>query len=303
MRVLVTGATGFVGKVLVRQLLAEGDEVVVFTRNIAKAAITLGSKCKYVQWSDTNTLPPLEAFEGVDGIINLMGEGIADKKWTVDQKKKIYNSRIDGTARLVESIAKLEQKPKVLVSTSAVGIYGNRGEEEITEDSKLGDDFLAHVCKDWETEARKAEAHGVRVALLRVGVVLGRNGGALAKMLPIFKLGGGGPLGTGKQFMSWIHVEDLAAMYITALKNSHIKGPLNGTAPYPATNKEFSYALGKVLKRPAFMPAPSFAIKAVFGEMATVVLDGQRVLPNKIKDEKFRYRYPTLDMALKETAF
>ena len=302
MKILVTGATGFVGSVVVRQLLDNGDEVVVLTRNIAKAALTLGSKCIYFQWSDTNSIPPLEAFRGVDGIVHLMGENIADKRWSEDQKKIIYNSRIDGTARLVEAVTKLDVKPKVLVCSSAVGIYGNRGNEDITENSKLADDFLAHVCKDWEFEALKAEKLGLRVALIRTGVVLGKGGGALTKMLPVFKAGIGGPLGSGKQYMSWIQVEDLAAMYLEVLKNTNLKGALNGTAPYPATNKEFTKTLAKVLRRPAIFPAPSFAIKAAFGEMSTVLLDGQKVLPIRFKEEKFRYRYPTLDMALKESA-
>jgi uncharacterized protein len=300
MKVLITGATGFVGKVIVRQLLEAGDEVVVLTRNIAKAAITLGSQCKYVQWADTNTIPPLEAFDGVHGVINLMGESIA-QRWSEEHKKRIYNSRIDGTARLVEAIA--QKKTPALVSASAIGIYGNRGSEEITEESTLGDDFLAHVCKDWEKEALKAEASGCRVGLMRTGIVLGRKGGALAKMLPVFKIGLGGPVGSGEQFMSWIHIEDLAAMYIEVLKNDSLKGPHNGTAPYPATNKEFTKALGKVLKRPTFAPAPSLAMKLAFGEMASIILEGQKVIPTKFKSENFRYRYPTLEMALKETAY
>lgn len=303
MRILVTGATGFVGKVVVRQLQEAGDEVVVLTRNIAKAAITLGSRCFYFQWSDTNALPPLEAFQGVDGVVNLMGESIASARWNSEQKKKIYNSRIDGTARLIEAIEKLNPRPSVLVSASAIGIYGNRASEEITEASGLGNDFLANLCKDWEREANKAQDLGMRVAIIRTGVVLGRKGGALSKMLPVFKLGLGGPLGDGKQFMSWINIEDLAAMYVEALKNPNVKGPYNGTAPYPATNKDFTRALGKVLKRPALLPAPAGVIRKILGEMSTIVLDGQRVLPTKFKEEKFRYRYPTLDMALKETAY
>ena len=303
MKVLVTGATGFVGKVVVRQLLEAGDEVVVLTRNIPKAALTLGSQCKYFQWVDTNELPDAKAFEGVDGVINLMGEGIADKRWSDEQKKKIYNSRINGTQRLVEVISKLDKKPSVFVSTSAVGIYGSRGAEDITEESTTADDFLGHLCKEWEKEASKVKTHVQRLVFIRVGVVLGRKGGALAKMLPPFKMGVGGPLGSGNQYMSWIHIEDLAAMYIEALKNNSMNGPYNGTAPYPATNKEFSTALGKVLKRPAFTPAPAFAIKLAFGEMSVVLLEGQKVLPKKFKDLNFRYRYPTLEMALKETAY
>lgn len=300
MKILVTGATGFVGKVLVNQLLESNHTVVVLTRNVAIAAISLGSKCKYFQWDDTNSLPPLEAFEGVDGVVNLMGETIS-KRWDEKQKKKIYHSRIDGTRRLVEAMASLPVKPKVLVSTSAVGIYGNRGSEDINEASSLGDDFLAKVCKDWENEANKARNHGLRVVIIRVGVVLGIGGGALTKMIPVFKLGAGGPAGTGDQFMSWIHVHDLASMYAEALRDPTLAGVLNGTAPYPATNADFSKQLGKALRRPAFAKAPAFAMKLMLGEMSTIILDGQKVLPVKFKEKNFRYHYPTLEIALKES--
>ena len=300
MKVVITGATGFVGQVIVKQLLAAGDEVIVLTRNVARAAISLGSSCRYYQWDDAESLPPLEALEGADGVINLMGESIA-KRWDEQHKKRVYNSRINGTRKLVEAIEKLNHKPKVLVSTSAIGIYGNRGSEEINESSTLADDFLGKVCKDWENEANKARNHAVRVAIIRVGIVIGKGGGALAQMLPVFKLGGGGPLGSGKQYMSWIHIDDLASMYVEALKNNDIKGVLNGTSPYPVTNAEFTKVLGKVLRRPAFLPAPAFAIKLAFGEMSQILLEGQKVLPVKFKEAKFRFRIPTLEMALKET--
>lgn len=301
MKVLVTGATGFVGQRVVRQLLEKGDQVVVLTRNVAKGALYLGSKCKFYQWNDSSTLPPEEAFEGVDAIVNLMGEGIADKRWDDAQKAKIHDSRIVGTRMLLERVKGMKKKPSVLVSASAVGIYGNRGNEEITEASTLADDFLGRLCKEWEAEAMKAKELGLRVAVIRTGVVLGKDGGALKKMLPIFKLGAGGPVGSGKQYMSWIHVEDLAGMYVAALKDSSISGVLNGTSPYPATSKVFAKQLGKTLKRPAFLPVPGFALKAVFGDMSEVLLEGQKVLPVKFKEKKFRFRYPTLEMALTES--
>lgn len=300
MKILVTGATGFVGKVLVKKLLEGNHDVIILTRNIAKAAISLGSRCKYFQWDDTDSLPPMDAFEGVDGIVNLMGESIS-KRWDENQKKKIYHSRIDGTRRLVEAVSQLKTKPKVFVSTSAVGIYGNRGSEEISESSSLGDDFLAKVCKDWENEANKARNHGLRVVIIRVGVVLGVGGGALDKMLPVFRMGFGGPAGNGKQYMSWIHVNDLATMYIEALKDNSLSGVLNGTAPYPATNAEFSKQLGRALHRPAFAKAPAFAMKVMFGEMSAIILEGQKVMPLKFKEKNFRYHYPTLEIALKES--
>ncbi len=302
MKVLMTGATGFVGRVIVRQLLAAGDEVVVLTRHIPGAALVLGSQCKYFQWKNLSEAPPAEAFAGVDAVVNLVGEGIADKRWDERQKKRIYNSRIDGTRQLV--LAMKAAGVKALVSTSAVGIYGPRGDEEVIETGKAGDDFLAGVCKDWEKEAEAAKDFGVRVAILRVGVVLGRGGGALKKMLPIFKMGAGGPVGSGDQWMSWVHVEDLAAMYVRAVKEKQFVGVYNATSPYPAKNKDFSKVLGNVLKRPAFAPAPGFVMKFVFGEMSTVLLDGQRVMPKRLHDEAhFHYRYATLEMALKETAY
>lgn len=301
MRVLVTGATGFIGKVVVRHLLEAGDEVVVLTRNVAKAALVLGNKCKYVKWSDTSVAPSREAFEGVDGVINLMGENIAGHRWTPEQKKVIYDSRIDGTLRLIETMATLEKRPKVFVSASAVGIYGDRGDEELNEQSSASDDFLAHLCKDWEATANRAKDLGCRVVIIRTGMVIGKGGGALAKMLPVFKKGLGGPLGSGKHYMSWIHVEDLAALYLGCLKNESAQGVYNGTAPYPATNQDFTHSLSRALKRPAFLRVPPFVIRKAFGEMSTVLLGGQRVLPVRGKEINFRYRYPTLDMALKET--
>lgn len=304
MKVLITGATGFIGKRVVKQLINAGDEIVVLTRNIPKAALSLGSKCEYIHWPDTAELPPREAFKGIDAVVNLMGEGIAEKKWDEDQKKKIYDSRIIGTRNLIEAMKGLSQKPKAFVSASAIGIYGNRDSEDITENSDLAEnDFLASLCKDWEMEANKAQDLGMKVVIIRTGVVLGRGGGALSKMLPIFKLGAGGPLGSGDQYMSWIHVEDLASMYVEGIKNPAVKGVYNGTAPYPATNIEFTKALGKTLKRPTFMKVPAKALKFVFGEMSKVLLEGQKVLPTHFKEHNFRYRYPTLERALKETAY
>jgi uncharacterized protein (TIGR01777 family) len=301
MKVLVTGATGFVGKRVVEALLRAGDEVVVLTRNVAKGALELGNKPKYFLWSDTSSLPPMQAFEGVQGVVHLLGEGIADKRWDEEQKKKIHDSRIFSTRRLIEAMKTMKVRPSVLVSASAVGIYGNRNDEEITEDSTVGSDFLANLCKEWEQEAVRAKELGIRVAVIRTGVVLGENGGALKKMLPIFKLGAGGPVGSGKQYMSWIHVDDLAMMYVEALKNQKVEGPYNGTAPYPATSKDFAKTLGKMVHRPAFTPAPAFALKLVFGEMSSVLLEGQKVLPTKFKAIKFRFGHPTLEMALKES--
>lgn len=301
MKVLVTGATGFVGKIVVKKLLDLGHQVNVLTRNPAKSVLSLGNGVQSFAWTDYHQLPPDEAFQGVDGIINLMGEGIADKRWSEDQKKKIYDSRIIATSKLVEKIKSLENIPKVLVSASAIGIYGDRGEELLNEESSAKDDFLANVCKDWEKEALRAKDLGLRVAIVRTGVVLGKNGGALKKMLPIFKLGGGGPVGSGKQFMSWIHVDDIASMYVFALLQNDIEGIYNGTSPNPVTSKDFAKTLGRVVHRPAFAPAPAFVLKVVFGEMSQVLLDGQKVMPEKFKQKNFEFKYLDLESALKES--
>ncbi len=303
MKVLVTGASGFVGRRVVAQLLQKKIEVVVLTRNLPKAVIILGSECRYVQWMDQTTLPPAEAFEGVDAVINLMGENIGGKKWDESQKKKIYDSRINSTRLLVDAIKALPKKPRALINASAVGIYGNRGDETLDENATSGSDYLAGVCKDWEAEANKARDMKIRVVLMRTGVVLGKGGGALTKMLPIFKLGLGGRLGSGKQYMSWIHVDDLAAMYVHAVMDPTMDGPYNATSPYPATNAEFTKALGKRLKRPTLFPAPEFAIKKALGEMSTIVLDGQKVVPTKFKDKKFQFKSATLEKTLKETTW
>ena len=303
MKVLVTGASGFVGRRVVAQLLQKNIEVVVLTRNLPKAVIILGSDCQYVQWMDMTTPPPAEAFDGVDAVINLMGENIGGKKWDESQKKKIYDSRINSTRLLVDAIKALPKKPRALINASAVGIYGNRGDETLDENATSGSDFLAGVCKDWEAEANKARDMKIRVVLMRTGVVLGKGGGALTKMLPIFKLGLGGRLGSGKQYMSWIHVDDLAAMYVHAVMDPTMDGPYNATSPYPATNAEFTKALGKRLKRPTLFPAPEFAIRKALGEMSTIVLDGQKVVPNKFKEKKFQFKSATLEKTLKETTW
>jgi uncharacterized protein (TIGR01777 family) len=263
--------------------------------------VVLGAQCKYVLWPDTNELPPAEAFVGVDAVINLMGENIGEKKWDEAQKKKIYDSRINGTRNLVEAMKALPKKPRVLVNASAVGIYGSHGDEALDENASSGNDFLATVCKDWEAEAMKAKDLGVRVVLLRTGVVFGKNGGSLKKMLPIFKLGLGGKVGTGKQYMSWIAVDDLAGMYVAAVEDNTMNGAFNAVSPYAVTNAEFSKTLGKCLGRPAVLPAPAFAIKTALGEMSTIILDGAKVVPAKFKAKNFQFRSAALEKTLKES--
>ena len=303
MKVLITGGTGFVGRRIVHELQKAGDKVVILTRDIDHAVKILGNQCNCFEWaSPSETMPPLEAFRGVDGVINLMGEGIADKRWSDEQKQRIYDSRVLGTANLVKAMSELEHKPRVLVSASAMGIYGNRGEEDISESSNIADDFLAHVCHDWEDRASQAENFGMRVVLIRTGVVIGHDGGALKKMLPAFKLGAGGKVGSGDQYMSWIHVDDLVKMYIETLKHGDFSGPYNATAPIPVRNWEFTKILGKVLKRPTMATVPAFILKLLFGEMAKVLLEGSKVLPRKFQEKNFVFKFPTLEGALRDAA-
>jgi len=297
MRVVVTGGTGFIGSKLCENLLAKGHEVVLFTRDASRSRDQLHPRIRVVSWA------PGAAWESwVDGagaIVNLAGENIA-QRWTKAAKQRIVASRVDAAARLCAAIGKAAVKPSVLVNAAAVGYYGPHGDEILDEDSPFGTDFLATTCAAWEGAAKKAEALGVRVALIRTGIVLGTDGGALAKMLPPFKAFAGGPIGSGEQWMSWIHCDDLVALYVFAIANPQAKGPINGTAPNPVTMKEFAKALGRALHRPSLFPAPAAAVRLLLGEMATVVLDGQRVVPRKAEGLGFKFRFTEVETALRD---
>ena len=232
--------------------------------------------------------------------MHLAGESVAEGRWTTAQKARIRDSRVIGTRNLVQGIGQATHKPRVLVSASAVGYYGDRGDEELTESAPPADDFLAQVCIEWEREALAAEAMGVRVALARTGIVLGAGGGSLAKMLTPFKLGAGGPLGSGRQWMPWIHVADLARLYLHAADTASITGPMNAVAPNPVHNSEFTKLLARQLHRPAFMPAPYLGLRLVFGEFAQVLFASQRVIPKVALDTGFVFQYPELAGALRE---
>jgi uncharacterized protein (TIGR01777 family) len=295
-RVAITGATGRIGSGLVRALLQRGDDVTVLTRSPARAREALPGTTA-IEWDPTAGPAPAEALAGRDGVVHLAGEDVA-QRWSDDAKRRIRESRETGTRNLVAGIAAAEPRPRVLVSASAVGYYGPRGDEPVDESAPPGDDFLAQVCVAWEREAERAEELGVRVARLRTGVVLDREGGALSKMLPFFRLGIGGPVAGGRQYMPWIHRDDLVALQLAALDGDAWTGPINASAPEPVTNKAFSRALGRTLHRPAVAPVPGLAVRALYGDMASIVTGGQRAIPRRAQELGFAYRHPQLDEAL-----
>ncbi|HHB74995.1 MAG TPA: TIGR01777 family protein, partial [Desulfobulbus sp.] len=260
MRALIIGGTGFIGQHLANHL----NNPIIAGRSLKKIRNrSPGYEAR--QWDPTQSLDP-GFFDGVDGVFHLAGESIFKGRWNTAKKERIRNSRVESTRRLVDGIGRSAVKPRILVCSSAVGIYGDRGDEPLTESSRPGDDFLARVCRDWEQEALRAQEFGVRVALIRTAVVLGRNGGALAQMLPPFKLGLGGRLGSGNQYMPWIHIEDLCRIMLLSMKNEQLSGPVNAVAPNPVTNRAFTRALAQALHRPALFPVPGFLLKMVLGE-------------------------------------
>ena len=296
MRVTVTGATGRIGTRLVGALRERGDEVTVLSRDPDKARASLGVETH--AWQPESEPAPVAALAGRDGVVHLAGEDVA-QRWSDDAKRRLMSSRELGTRNLVAGLAAADPRPAVLVSSSAVGYYGARGDELVTEDAPAGEDFLAQVCVKWEREAAAAEDLGVRVVRVRTGIVLEKEGGALAKMLPFFRLGVGGPVAGGRQYMPWIHVDDLVGIYVAALDGDGWSGPVNATAPTPATNKRFSQALGRALHRPALAPVPSAAIRALYGEMAEIVITGQRAVPQRAQALGYEFAYSDLDDALR----
>ena len=293
MRATVTGATGFIGK----QLCALLDRPKVLTRNPGALPSEL-SGLQAFQWEPLAGPPPPAAFEGVEAVFHLAGEPVAEGRWSAKKKDAIRNSRIAGTRNLIAGLAPLRDKPQALVSASAVGFYGSRGGEMLTEKSGAAEGFLADVCRGWESEAAKAEEHGIRAASVRIGLVLGKSGGALQKIVPIFKLGAGGPLGNGRQWMPWIHAADLARLFVYVAEHEAMRGPINGTAASPVTNKQFTRALAKAVRRPALFPAPAFALRLMLGEFAEVLLASQRVVPQAALENGFQFEFNELADAL-----
>ena len=303
MKVAIAGATGFVGSRLVERLHSEGHSVLVLARDSERARRVFPASAypnlEIVAYTPAESGDWQTSIAGCDGVVNLAGVPIAEERWTAARQQAILDSRKLTTAKLVEAIALANPKPSVLVSTSAIGYYGTSETAEFDEISPAGDDFLAAVCKDWESAAQPVKDLGTRLAILRFGIVLGM-GGALAKMLPPFKLFAGGPIGTGKQWFSWIHRDDVVNLILYTLQNPQIEGVLNATAPNPVRMNEFCETLGAVLQRPSWLPVPAFALGLLLGDGAKVVLEGQKVLPKQTLASGFQYQYPTLKLALEE---
>jgi uncharacterized protein (TIGR01777 family) len=297
MRVLVTGATGFIGRALIAELRRDGHAVVAWVRSARRARGLLGPDVDLVE-STAGVDRLVAALDACDAVVNLAGESILGGRWTPARKAALRESRVQLTEDLVRAWGRALRRPRVLVSGSAVGYYGDRGDERLDETSARGEGFLATLCEDWEHAARGAEASGARVVLLRTGVVLGRDGGALAQMLTPFRFGAGGPVGSGRQYMPWIHLDDLVGIIRAALVDDTIRGPINGVAPNPVTSREFAAALGHALHRPALLPMPSLALRALFGEGASVLLGSQRVDPAALRAHGFNWTYQTIDAAL-----
>ncbi|AUC61053.1 Cell division inhibitor [Cyanobacterium sp. HL-69] len=302
MKIAITGATGFVGKELVKKL-AVNHQIVVLTRNVDKARSVfpsnLQSNLEYVSYTPKQSGDWQKQLDGCDGVVNLAGAPIAER-WNPSYKQEIFDSRQLGTRNIVEGIESCEQKPSFLINASAIGFYGTSETDTYTEISPAGDDFLAKVCVAWEEEAQKVKEADVRLVIFRLGIVLG-DGGALAKMIPPFKIFAGGPIGEGKQWFSWVHIDDLVNLLVKAIADSSIEGTFNATAPYPVTMTQLCSTLGEVMNRPSWLPVPGFALELLLGDGAKVVLEGQKVLPEKTMETMgYNFQYADLKPALKD---
>jgi|CXWL01.1.fsa_nt_gi uncharacterized protein (TIGR01777 family) len=297
MTVIIAGGTGFLGSALIDALLARGDKVILLTRNPAAAHLRWDAKVDVRLWNAKDPGPWVLAFEKADAVINLAGENVASDRWTTERKLALIKSRIDPTRAIVAALAAASKRPKVFVCASAVGYYGGARKGDSPEDAPQGTDFLAALCGQWEREAQAAEKLGVRAVMPRIGVVLEKDGGALAKMLPPFKFGVGGRLGSGRQAFPWIHRDDVVGGILFLLEKN-ISGPVNLAAPDLKTNAAFTKALGRALHRPAFFPVPGFVLKLALGEMSAMLLGGQRAIPKKLLDAGYQFKYPEIDKAL-----
>lgn len=292
MRVLITGASGLVGTELQKSFAEKGYDMLLASRSEPKDE-------QHIQWTVEEGFTNAEKLEGLDAVVHLAGENVSGLRWTEEKKKAIRDSRVLGTRNVVDAISKLKDRPKVFVSSSAIGFYGERGDEEVTESSAAGDTFLADVSKAWEAESRRAEDAGIRTVLLRTGIILSKDGGALGTMLTPFRLGVGGVVGSGKQWMSWISMDDHISAINYAIENENLRGAVNSVSPNPVTNEEFTKTLGEVLYRPTFLPLPEFAVSMVFGEMGdALLLASTKVLPKRLTDAGFEFKYPGLKAAV-----
>jgi uncharacterized protein (TIGR01777 family) len=298
MKILLTGATGFIGRSLSVRLFSKGHNLLIIARDFKRAKKEITFPCEIFEWDIEKSLLPPELFKGIDSIIHLAGESISGKRWNKKRKKAIYDSRILSTRNLVQSIRQTEgTHPKSFIVASAIGIFGDRGNEVLLEDSKPGQDFLSRVCIDWEAASHDVRSL-TRIVNLRLGVVLGRGGGAMAKMLPSFAAGLGAKLGSGQQWMSWIHIDDVIGAIEFALENTKVAGPINIVSPNPVTNEEFTKELAEVLNGKARLKAPNVMLKIVFGEMASFILGSTRVLPKALQSNGFKFKFPGLKQAL-----
>jgi uncharacterized protein (TIGR01777 family) len=294
MNIALTGASGFLGPHLIGRLLQDGHEVRTLGRRDSGVA-----GVRHYSWEAEAGEPAPESLEVIDAVVNLIGEPVA-QRWNSEVKRRIRESRTVGTRNLVAALGKLGKKPSVFVGGSAIGFYGDRADKTLTEESSMGDDFLARVCREWEDASRVAEKFGARVVLLRTGIVLGADGGALKQMAPPFRAGVGGPVGSGKQWVSWIHVDDWVELVLFALKNGEIRGPMNATAQHPVRNTEFAHALGSALSRPSLFPVPLFGLKLLYGEAVSALVASQRVLPDVATRAGFQFRYSDIGSALEQ---
>lgn len=293
-RILITGGTGFIGHVLCRELQARGYELTIFSRQPPE---TVKARCGRVE--SVRDLEQLRSHEGFDAVINLAGEGIADKRWSDTRKQALRDSRIGVTETLVDVIGSWQRAPEVVVSGSAVGYYGDQGSSTVTESTHPNDEFTHRLCRDWENAAKPLADGGIRLCFSRTGVVAGPNGGFLERMVLPFKLGLGGRLGSGTQYMPWVHRDDVVGALVWMMEHTNASGPYNVVSPNPVTNAEFTKSLGKVLNRPTFLPAPAPALKLALGEMARLLLTGQRAIPEKLSNDTFEFRFPDLEPALR----
>jgi uncharacterized protein (TIGR01777 family) len=301
MKIVLTGATGFIGQVLTRRLYTAGHDLTVLTRDPERARQALPYPIAFQAWDALHELPPAAALRGCEAIIGLAGENLAGRRWRLGQKRLLRDSRVVPTSYLKEAIRHDDAvNPSLFISASAIGYYGDRGEEVLHETAPPGEGFLAGLTREWEEALFLREVAGTRRLALRIGMVVGAGGGALAKLLPVFRKGLGGPVGSGRQWVSWIHVEDLASLVLFLLEHPALEGVFNAVAPHPVRNREFAKSLGAVLRRPALFPVPAAVLRVVLGEMATVVLDSQRVEPAAALQAGFRFRYETMREALEQ---